>query len=191
MFRVDKGPRSRSMPPGTPYPVDINSCSLFSVLNNLSLLTVVSASQTHYNQYMEHIFYKFSRFLSLLIRRIISVFHTLQVIMKKTNIIFFYNITKINLTAFSLQIPEAHFHPNLISIIPCSKGPNLPLFTPNLLKKCIISYRLFQKDCAQFHPRPLVYFPVLSTKTQKKYYKFHFISKIPDLRGQNSRVRGT
>jgi hypothetical protein len=148
---------------------------------------------------MEHIFYLSNQYPLSLIRRIISVFHISQVMMKKTNTIFFNNtcpimvfegITKFNLTSFFLLLPKAHFRPNLISIIPCSKGPNLPFFPPILPQKRITSHRLFQKDCAQFRPCPSVHFPVLSTKTQKKRFESHFILKIPDLRGQKSTVPG-
>jgi hypothetical protein len=44
---------------------------------------------------------------------------------------------------------------------------------------CKTSHRLFQKDCAQFHPYPPVHFNILSTKTLKKRCKFHFITKSP------------
>jgi hypothetical protein len=128
---------------------------------------------------MEHIFYLFNQSPLFLIRLIISTIHTSQVIMKKANIIYFHNITKFNLTSFLLQIPETHFHPNLISKIPCSKGPNLPVFPSILLKKRKCFYGSFQKVCAQFHPFPPVHFCDLSTKTQKKLFESHFISKFP------------
>jgi hypothetical protein len=86
---------------------------------------------------------------------------------------------------------SAKNHPNLISKIPCSKGPNLPVFPSILLKKRKCSYGSFQKVCAQFRPFPPVHFCDLSTKTQKKLFESHFISKIPDLRGQNPRPEGT
>jgi hypothetical protein len=54
----------------------------------------------------------------------------------------------------------------------------------------MISQRLFQKDCAQFHPCPPVHFNILSTKTRKKRFESHFILKIPDLRGQKFPVWG-
>jgi hypothetical protein len=75
----------------------------------------------------------------------------------------------------------AGFHSNLISKIPCSKRPNLPLFSSILLEKCKYSCGSFQKDRAQFHLFLWIHSMVLSTKTQKKLHKFHFISKIPGL----------
>jgi hypothetical protein len=86
--------------------------------------------------------------------------------------------------SFAIQTrASAKFHPNLISKIPCSKGLNLPVFPSALLKKRKCFYDSFQKVCAQFHPSSPVHFCDLSTKTQKKLHKFHFITKIPGFRG--------
>ena len=79
----------------------------------------------------------------------------------------------------SSSLPPA---PIFISKLLCSKGPNLPSFLHIFKQNRIFSIRLFQKDCAQFHPsfpHPATH---LSTNGQKKRCEIHFISKL----GQHS-----
>jgi hypothetical protein len=121
---------------------------------------------------MEHIFYIFNQYLSLLIRRIISVFHTLQVTMKKPNIILFNNITKFNLTSFSLHFPETLFYPNLISKIRAQKDRIYPDSVP----KTHNSSSLISKRLCSISPLPTGPFHYFEQKNTKKMIRisFHF-----------------
>jgi hypothetical protein len=128
---------------------------------------------------MEHIFYYPGLTASPFMDRILFAFLNFRVVVNQKFLCFFCFIIKFTRDFAILARKFAEFRPNLMSIIPCSKGPNLPLFYPDSAQKMHHFSSPMSKRLCSISPLLTGPFHNFEHKNTKKTIRFSFHFENP------------